>query len=267
MKILLKNRALLKISGEDAESFLQNQLSNDISAIEDNKIQLNAYCTHQGKIIVLFKVFKNKENYFLDFPKNLLDIVEKRLKMFVLMSKVEILNVTDDFKIIGTINKEDNNNSFKLYKNISICYLPKDTKINTLGDNTLWQKILIENKIPEVELSTTEKFTPQMLNLDLEEVNGVSWIKGCYPGQEVIARLHYLGKAKRRLFQVKTTENKMKVGDVLFSNQSKSLKKTGIIVSFVECDFGNICLATLEISQQNEVIYLNNADGAVIEVL
>jgi len=88
MKILLNNRALVKISGKDSEEFLQSQFSNDIKQLNQNQIQINAYCQHQGKIIALFWVIRMDESFLLSFPNDLLEKIESRLKMFVIMSDV-----------------------------------------------------------------------------------------------------------------------------------------------------------------------------------
>lgn len=265
----INNRALIKVSGEDAQSFLQSQFSNDITLIKNDEIQLNAYCTHQGKIIALFRTFKINEAYFLEFPADLLEIVMQRLTMFIFMSKVVLEELSNEFISIGITEKPtDTKMVFKLFSAGYLAFYPANYPVNTAVDfdENIWQKMLIEAKIPEVELATTEKFVPQMLNLDLDEVNGVSFTKGCYPGQEVVARLHYLGKAKRRLFRFKTTDNSVKVGDELFSHQSQSAKKSGIIASVITTATGNICLGCLEVSQQNETIYLNTAAGAIMEI-
>ena len=111
-----------------------------------------------------------------------------------------------------------------------------------INDNDYeWKKACIDWQIPEVVLSTSEKLVPQMLNLDIDEF-GVNFSKGCYPGQEVVARLHYLGKAKRRLFSFKS-ESEMQVGDNLYCASSKAAKArgerykgSGIVVSKVKCN-------------------------------
>ena len=90
MKILLKNRSLLKISGKDGEEFIQNQFTNDIGKLDNKKVQINAYCQHQGKIIALFWVIRMDESFLLSFTIDLLERIESRLKMFVIMSDVVI---------------------------------------------------------------------------------------------------------------------------------------------------------------------------------
>ena len=97
MKYLLNERALLKISGSDAEIFLQAQLSNDINKLDGKSIQLNAYCQHQGKILALFWVMRYEDYFFLSFPFELVDNIKKRLQMFVIMSDVKIEDYTSKF--------------------------------------------------------------------------------------------------------------------------------------------------------------------------
>ena len=85
MRISLKNRSLLKISGKDSEEFIQNQFTNDIGKLDNTKVQINAYCQHQGKIIALFWVIRMDESFLLSFPNDLLEKIESRLKIFVIM--------------------------------------------------------------------------------------------------------------------------------------------------------------------------------------
>jgi len=113
--------------------------------------------------------------------------------------------------------------------------------------------------VPEVVLTTSEKFVPQLLNLDINEV-GVSFSKGCYPGQEVVARLHYLGKSKRRMRQFEY-EGKVNVGDELIVDGSKSAKASGLVVRQVKLAGKSLCLATVEVAHEDEKITLNDANG------
>ena len=95
MFVRLGNRALIKLTGKDSESFLQSQLSNDINKLDNSSIQLSAYCQHQGKILVLFWVIRAGDNFLLSFPLDLLDSIKARLQMFVLMADVMITDVTE----------------------------------------------------------------------------------------------------------------------------------------------------------------------------
>jgi len=128
-----------------------------------------------------------------------------------------------------------------------------------LDDANEWEAACIANDIPEVTLATSEKFVPQLLNLDINEV-GVNFTKGCYPGQEVVARLHYLGKSKRRMRQFEC-EGEVNIGDELVVAGSKSAKASGVVVRRVKLGAKSSFLATVEVAYEDDKITLNDADG------
>ncbi len=221
----MKNRTTLKINGTDAQGFLQGQLSNDIDKIKQGEWQLNAYCQHQGKIIALFWVTKDGADFYLNFPSCLKEKVLQRLNMFVLMADVDISKAK-------------------------------------LGDKAcvlLTHKRDFQQEYAEVYLQTSEKFLPQDLNLDIDEV-GVNFSKGCYPGQEVVARLHYLGKPKRRMRLFKC-KKRVEVGDELVVSVSKSMKASGQVVRCVKSADKSLCLATIEVAHENAKITLKDVNG------
>jgi len=270
MLIHLDNRSLLKVSGSDAESFLQAQLSNNINELDSSSIQLNAYCQHQGKMLALFWVMRSNDDFLLSFPLDLLEIIKSRLQMFVIMSDVTIDDVTDDYLQIGVID-ENQNKAFTINDKLSLIITPSNEleKLNISSKDT-WDKACIDSSLPEVYLSTSEKMVPQMLNLDIDEI-GVNFSKGCFPGQEVVARLHYLGVAKRRLFAFKS-DSEINVGDALFCSTSKSAKArgarykaSGIVVSKVKYNMQFYCLATLEVASKDEKVTLHNEQGPILK--
>ena len=270
MKILLKNRSLLKISGNDAEEFLQNQFSNDIKKIDSNKVQFNAYCQHQGKVIAFFWVMRMGKDFLLSFPDELLEKIENRLKIFVIMSDVIIENVTNVLSQTGLID-ESSPNEFRINNELAVVIEDSNGQSVELAENHIaWEKAYLDSHLPEIYNVTSEKLVPQMLNLDINEL-GVSFSKGCYPGQEVVARLHYLGSAKRRLFSFKA-DQEMQVGDSLYCATSKTAlargdryKGSGIVVSKVKYNSLFYCLATLDVDLTDEEITLNNEHGPKLE--
>ena len=262
MAYQLTNRAVLKLSGADAENFLQAQLSNDITKLDDNTVQLSAYCQHQGKILALFWVMRDGDDFLLSFPVDLVATLLPRLKMFVLMSAVAIEDVTNEYVQIGHVDAALDN-AYCINQRLSVEMVLSNTATNIeFYNQDEWTKVCIETALAEVAHATTEKLVPQMLNLDIDEI-GVNFSKGCYPGQEVVARLHYLGKAKRRLFQFKSNEA-LSVGDSLYCESSKSAKASGIVVSQVKCEAEFLCLATLEVAHKDDLITLNSVDGATL---
>jgi len=254
----LTHRTLLKLSGKDVQSFLQGQFSNDINTLEQGVVQLNAYCQHQGKIIALIWVMKKNESFYLSFPMDLADVIIKRLTMFKMMSDVQISDLSNDIIQLGIVD-EDLKDSFKLNNQQSMALVETLDTVE-LADESTWEKACVENTIAEVTLDTSEQFVPQLLNLDIDEV-GVSFTKGCYPGQEVVARLHYLGKSKRRL-RMFECEADLSVGDKLFALSSSSAKASGVVVRRVKLDAKSLCLATIEIAHEDDQITLNDAQGA-----
>ncbi|MDB2590470.1 folate-binding protein YgfZ [Candidatus Thioglobus sp.] len=254
----LNHRTLLELIGKDVQSFLQGQFSNDINTLEQGVVQLNAYCQHQGKIIALIWVMKKNESFYLSFPIDLADVIIKRLTMFKMMSDVQISDLSNDMIQLGIID-EDFKGAFKLNNQQSVALVETLDAVELVDEN-IWEKSCVENSIAEVTLDTSEQFVPQLLNLDIDEV-GVSFTKGCYPGQEVVARLHYLGKSKRRLRMFECKDD-LKVGDKLFALSSSSAKASGVVVRRVKLDAKSLCLATIEIAHEDDQITLNDAQGA-----
>ena len=270
MLIHLDNRSLLKVSGSDAESFLQAQLSNNINDLDRSSIQLNAYCQHQGKMLALFWVMRSNDDFLLSFPLDLLEIIKSRLQMFVIMSDVTIDDVSDDYLQIGVID-ENQNKAFRINNKLSLIITrPNEIEKYSMSSKDNWDKACIDSSLPEIYLLTSEKMVPQMLNLDIDEI-GVNFSKGCFPGQEVVARLHYLGVAKRRLFAFES-DSEINVGDALFCSTSKSAKArgarykaSGMVVSKVKYNTQFYCLATLEVASKDEKVTLNNEQGPILK--
>ena len=266
MFVHLKDRALLRVSGSDAETFLQGQLSNDISKLDAFSVQLNAYCQHQGKILALFWVIRHEDSFFLSFPSDLLEVIKTRLQMFIIMSDVFIEDMTKKYIQVGSID-ETHQEALAINEKLSLLIVDKKDLNNfNMGLIGFWNKACIDSLLPEIYSLTSEKLVPQMLNLDIDEF-GVNFSKGCYPGQEVVARLHYLGSAKRRLFAFESS-SEVNIGDSLYCPSSKSAKargarykSSGIVIFRIKYNSHFYCLATLEVELKDAKITLNNEQG------
>jgi len=211
----LENSAVLHISGEDALDFLQSLTTNDVASLAVNQGQLNSICNAKGRLFAIFYLVHREHYYQIVLPKNMLAFVQQRLTMYILRSKLVINSEVESLSCLGLCfsKKEDLPLSYDYYFQLPhnptqyICVMPKQQSsllLQQLRDNnwqsmpeTQWNLMAIEAGIPSIQPETKEKFTPQQVNLDL--IGGVSFSKGCYPGQEVVARLHYLGKASRRM--------------------------------------------------------------------
>jgi len=122
MIIQLNNRTLLKLTGDDVQSFLQGQFSNNIDGLEEGTVQLNAYCQHQGKIIALLWVMKRDDDFYLSFPNDLSEIITKRLTMFKMMSAVDIKDMSDEIIQLGVVD-ESFDGGFKINDSNQLLWL------------------------------------------------------------------------------------------------------------------------------------------------
>ncbi len=225
----LSHFGLVRISGADADGFLQNQITADIYRLNDQGWLLAAWCLPNGRIVSDFILFPVRDHFMLVLPSMLKDKIINKLRMYILRSKVIIEDASDDYAIIGLqgphidnvlqdINLSLKNESLFSFDGISVINyretIPRimmvmemeklGSRMNRIfmackeGDRSGWSLLDIKAGLPWVTDPTSEKFLPQMLNLD--QAGGLSFEKGCYPGQEVIARLHYRGEVKQRLY-------------------------------------------------------------------
>lgn len=160
--------ATICVSGEDAAGFLQNQLTADLRQLEPGQRLLSAWCNPKGRVICLFRVTRTADGFALALPAGLAETVVARLTMFRFRAKV-------DFEVREA----------------------EPAELGVDGDVDDWRLANLRAGIPDIREQQSEQFTAHMLNLDLS--GAVSLDKGCYPGQEIIARTHYRGASKRRL--------------------------------------------------------------------
>jgi tRNA-modifying protein YgfZ len=252
----LTHLGLLEISGADAAIFLQGQVTNDVKLLTGNNAHYTAYCNPKGRILALFLAFSHYDHLHLQFNRELVELIMKRLKMYVMRSKVEIKDVstsiikfgvngpqassilvplfakipTQDFELVslenGAILKLPSFNDdvrFEIFTDtINAPIIWDALKVNCqVVEKHQWDWLEIQAGIPDIELKTQEQFVPQMLNLDI--LNGISFKKGCYTGQEIVARTHYLGSVKRRTYLAEIhTEQIPQAGDkVLDATQNE----------------------------------------------
>ena len=233
-------------------AFLQGQFTNDINLVDSNTAQLTAYCTPKGRMLATFFISRRYESYLLITSKDVAEEVFKRLQMYVMRSKVTItespetlllgLSCNDNFSA-DWLNLDLPQNNYQVTQDektqcikipgISPRYLIISNQalakhINEVADNNpidyyshhYWQWLDIQAGIPMITLATQEAFVPQMTNMEL--IDGVSFSKGCYPGQEVVARLHYLGNANRRMFRITSNSSQeLQAGDDIYSTSSE----------------------------------------------
>ncbi|ORU90119.1 MAG: hypothetical protein A6F71_03920 [Cycloclasticus sp. symbiont of Poecilosclerida sp. M] len=199
--------SIIAISGTDAGAFLQGQTTNDASALTTGNSQFGALCNPKGRVITLYYLLLKDDIFYMIVPSTLCPNITKRLTMFVFRSDVKIKDVSSQFSILGNIHEINTMADKNIFAEINIKEQPrlsfviKDKVSHTESSNSSisnWSSTLISTGIPRITEATSEAFIPQMLNLDV--LNGISFTKGCYTGQEVVARLHYKGTVKRRMY-------------------------------------------------------------------
>ncbi len=224
----LPELGVILVSGADAVPFLQSQLTNDVARLAPNQVQLSGYCTPKGRLLATFHQWRTEDGVFLRMPRDVIGSVVKRLSMFVLRAKAKIIdvsNASDTYAVLGAGSCEllrpivasptapglsatrDNLRVDRMLPTPDGCprflltlphgsQLPMSEGLATASSNAWWLSE-IAAAVPTVFLATQEKFVPQMINLEV--LGGVDFKKGCYPGQEIVARSQYLGKLKRRM--------------------------------------------------------------------
>jgi folate-binding protein YgfZ len=205
--------ALLRISGDDAADFLHNQFTNDVKALPLGAAQWNGWCTPKGRLLATFVLARDAGGFFLLLPAAFAEAIAKRLRMYVLRSKVKIEDVSAATPRYGLWDGAMPEGAFRLgeARGFSFGSVPEG-RPGTLED---WALSLVRGGIVQVVPGTQEEFVPQMANYDL--VGGVSFKKGCYPGQEIVARTQYRGILKKRAVRVRSA-GPLSPGDSVYSD-------------------------------------------------
>jgi hypothetical protein len=205
--------AVLRVSGDDAADFLHNQFSNDVKALAVGAAQWNGWCTPKGRLTATFVLARDAGGYFLMLPAAFAEAFAKRLRMFVLRSKVKIEDVSATTPRFGLWDGGVPAGAFRLGEARAVAFgSAPEGRPATLDE---WALSLIRDGIVQVVPGTQEEFVPQMANYDL--VGGVSFKKGCYPGQEIVARTQYRGILKKRAVRVRSA-SPLAPGDSVYSD-------------------------------------------------
>jgi len=243
---ILKDRGVAYISGEDSKDFLQNIVTNDINKVTDISSCFASMLTPQGKYLFDFIIVKYKQGYFLDCEKNQINQLVDRLNIYKLNSKIEILNLSNEFEV-AVISKEkfltlenarDTEGSTIKYNKDPVVLDPRSKNLGgrliaNLEKLSLSLKSLgLKSEDPKKYYALSHKLgIPQIntnelqekifgLECNFEELNGIDFKKGCYVGQENTARMKLKSKLRRKLLPLKSNE-KLSVGsDVIFNNMN-----------------------------------------------
>ena len=220
----LSHLSTLSFSGSDAKEFLQGQMTQDINTISDQSYKMTSILNPKGRIIVTGLIKEFKGNIFLIISKDLSEDCVQWLSRYILRSDVKI---SIEKNYIFGLNNENQKQLFKYDENqqqLNISQISmdhsryilladdeaslKNKSIESINESE-WILSDITRGLPILSKESSEKYIPQMINLDLLE--GISFSKGCYTGQEVVARVQHRGKIKQRMFHITTESNKSEI--------------------------------------------------------
>ena len=242
---ILDDRAILYINGEDAKEFLQNLISNDINKVNNETSCFTSLLTPQGKFLYEFIIVKHKLGYLIDCEKSQSEGLFKQLTLYKLRSKVEILNLSNEFVVAGfsyekflTFDEAKDQSGFTIkYREDPIFLDPRNKQLGARLIINLEKLYLSLKKLDLHDADLKEYYSlshslgivPKDLNklqdklfgieCNFEELNGIDFKKGCYVGQENTARIKLKNKLSKRLFPINVLNGKLNEGESIYNNE------------------------------------------------
>lgn len=243
----LTDYAVIRASGEDAAGFLHNLLSNDIKNLTADALRFAGLCTPKGRLIATFHIWHDGPDLLLALSADIQPAILKKLSMYILRSKVKLTQA--DVVLVGLAGRDAmavardalgaapapmqiadiaggqvlglaaDRYLIALASANAIAAWPKLAEKARPAGTAAWRWIEIAAGQPRVVAATQEAFVPQMVNMEVPAVSGVSFNKGCYPGQEIVARTQYLGKVKRRMYRA-SLDSPLPPGTDVFTPES-----------------------------------------------
>jgi folate-binding protein YgfZ len=303
----LTSLGLIAATGDEAAKFLHNQLTNDVENLREDEARLAGYCTAKGRLIATLLMWQSGGVITMQLPREIQATVQKRLQMFIMRTKAKLADVSEARVAIGfaggpaaavlqrwfpplpervwsarhgdagTLIRMPDADGLARYQWIApvaqaMQAWPELVASLPLQNESAWRLQEIHAGLPQVVQATQEKFVPQMINF--EAIGGVNFRKGCYPGQEIVARSQYLGKLKRRMLPAtirldgSTSIAAAAPGTEVFSDADPA-QPAGQIVNVEFASEGELhCLVELKTAAlESGVLHLGSASGAVLHML
>ncbi|MES2264951.1 MAG: folate-binding protein [Pseudomonadota bacterium] len=304
----ITSQGLIALTGEESASFLHNQLTNDVEHLGLDDVRLAGYCSPKGRLLATFLMWRGEASIFLQLPRAIQAPLQKRLSMFVLRAKTKLSDATEapDSQVVLGIGGDMGEAVLQTWfdalplKPYSKVEHPLGTLLRVadafgapryqwltsaetattvapvlaeklaVGGDDAWRLSEIHAGVPQVTAATQEQFVPQMINLEL--LGGVNFKKGCYPGQEIVARSQYLGKLKRRTALATIADAAAVAGAEVFASGDAS-QPCGMVVNTAPNGAGGVDalvemkLEALEQASEQAPVRLGSADGAALQFL
>lgn len=291
----LPDWSILRAAGRDAAAFLQGQLSNDIGMLDASHAQLSTYCTAQGRMLASLLLWRHEHDYYLRLPGDLAAGVAARLRRYILRAAVKLTDCTPELRLLGLGGAGASSALAGLVDTpkapLDVASSPEATVIR-LHERELfeiavpapyWHEVwnhlvgsarpagadgwtwrLVDAGLPVITAATQEQFVPQMANL--EQLGAVSFDKGCYPGQEIVARAQYRGEVKRRLFRLHAPDARPAAGQSIYPPGQDT--PCGTVVQAAAAPTGGFDLLAVVATSAADTgqLHLGGPDGPAIHV-
>lgn len=287
----LSDWGLIAFAGEEAQTFLHSQITNDLRSLTPETAVFAGYCSAKGRMLANFLVLKRDTDILLFLPAALRESVQKRLSMFILRAKVKPRDASAEWvrlglsgpgasallvQATGMTSPDAPMRVAHSETALALCLAPDRFDILVRPDTaaTLWDKLaeqarpvgtpawnwlLTAGGIPVILPATQDEFVPQMANMEV--LHGISFQKGCYPGQEIVARTQYLGKLKRRMY-LAHVDSDTKAGDEVYSPVLQD-QAAGLVANAAPSpDGGSDLLVVLRIDcRDDDNVHLGSSAG------
>lgn len=296
----LTDLGLIAANGEDAATFLHNQLTNDVEHLGMAEARLAGYCSPKGRLLATFLMWKSADGIVLQLPRQIQPSVQKRLQMFILRAKVKLADLSEERVVLGLGGRQAADVLKTWFAELPAQpYAKTDSEAGTLirvtdafgapryqwigsrqsieaawptltavlapAATAYWRLAGIHAGIPQITQPTQEQFVPQMVNFEL--VGGVNFKKGCYPGQEIVARTQYLGKLKRRMV-LASVEAQAHTGEEVYSSADPSQPCGMIANAERNPSGGSDCLVEVKLAALHDgTVHLGSASGPALRFL
>ena len=285
---LLPHLGVIRVEGEDAAKFLHGQLTQDFALLDLSEARLTAFCSAKGRMLASFIGFKrDQREIVLVCSRDLLVPVMKRLSMFVLRAKAKLSDASETYRLCGLAGDAVTRvagpagapwSKVEIGPASVVFLYPSDGVARALWlapvgeplavaeslDTNDWLHAEVRSGIATITAPVAEAFVPQMLNY--ESVGGVNFKKGCYPGQEVVARSQFRGTLKRRAF-LAHSDAPMVAGEEIFQADDASQPCATVVQAASAPSGGFDAIISGQVAAlQSQPLRLGSAQGAVVEL-
>jgi tRNA-modifying protein YgfZ len=282
----LDDLGVIRAHGADAASFLHGQLTNDVATLAEGEARLAGYCSAKGRLLASFLVWRSGDDLLLACAADLLAATLKRLRMFVLRARCTLSDASAEVPLRGLAGPAAMAWLGDAAPAIGRSTVREGATVIRLADGAgtsrfllagagaappqppldarAWRWLEVQSGIARVELATAEQFVPQMLNYEL--VGGVDFGKGCYPGQEVVARSQYRGTIKRRSLLFQTAAAAVAGATEVFHSEDPSQPAGQVVMAAESAAGGSIALIEVKLAAlASGSLHLAAPDGALLE--